>query len=308
MDRVAGDGRALATRMRPCAQLADMTTAPRRDPAFWVAALVVLLLLSMLGNALLTNPNLEWSAVWEYMFDGAVMAGLRRTLELTVICMAASFLLGILLASMRLASNRVLSAIALSYVWFFRGVPLLVQLIFWFNLGALYPRLSLGVPFGPEFISSPTNTLINPYTAALLGLALNEAAYMAEIVRAGVNSVDSGQVEAAQAVGLKKATLFRRIVLPQAMRVIVPPTGNETITMLKYTSLVSVIALPELLYSTQIISSQNFQVIPLLIVASLWYLIMVSVLMVVQQRLERRFSRSVRRQRNLRWRLFGMGR
>lgn len=287
-------------RMRPDSSLAAMKTAPRRNPGVLVAAVVVLVLSAMLVNSLLTNENYEWAVVGEFMLNDAVLAGLRRTLELTAVCMVISFLLGIVIASMRLSDNPVLSGVALVYVWFFRGVPLLVQLIFWFNLGALYPSLSLGVPFGVEAYSAPTNQLINPYTAAILGLALNEAAYMAEIVRAGITSVDPGQVEAAQALSLKKSVLFRRIVLPQAMRVIVPPTGNETITMLKYTSLVSVIALPELLYSTQIISSQNFQVIPLLIVASLWYLLMVSILMVVQQQLERRFSRSTRVARSTR--------
>lgn len=290
----AGAARAGVREFRPDASLANMKTAPRRNPWVLVAAVVVLVLTAMLVHSLLTNPNYDWAIVGEYMFNGAVVAGLRRTLELTVICMALSFVLGIVVASMRLSSNPVLSGVALAYVWFFRGVPLLVQLIFWFNLGALYPSLSIGVPFGPEAYSAPTNQLINPYTAAILGLALNEAAYMAEIVRAGIASIDPGQIEAAQALSLTKTVLFRRIILPQAMRVIVPPTGNETITMLKYTSLVSVIALPELLYSTQIISSQNFQVVPLLIVASLWYLVMVSILMVVQQQLERRFSRSTR--------------
>ncbi len=186
--------------------------------------------------------------------------------------MAIGIVGGVLLAVMRLSPNPVLAGTAGVYVWLFRGTPLITQLIFWNFLASLYPRLGLGIPFGPTFVSVDTNAVISVFTAALLGLGLNEAAYMAEIVRGGIQSVDQGQSEAAGALGLSRAQTLRRIVLPQAMRVIVPPTGNETISMLKTTSLVVVIAYFELTVAVQTIYSRTFQTIPLLIVAALWYL------------------------------------
>ena len=194
---------------------------------------------------------------------------------------------------MRLSPNPVLSGVAAVYIWLFRGTPQIAQLLFWNFLAALYPRLSLGIPFGPEFVSFDTNLLINQFTACLLGLGLNEAAYMAEIVRGGLLSVEHGQSEAAGALGMSRAQTLRRIVLPQAMRVIIPPTGNETISMLKTTSLVVVIGYFELLTSVQRIYSTNFQTIPLLIVAALWYLALTSVLSVGQGFIERRYGRGV---------------
>jgi polar amino acid transport system permease protein len=192
---------------------------------------------------------------------------------------------------MRLSKSLVLSSVASSYIWLFRGTPLLVQLLFWFNVASFVPRLSLGIPFGPSFVSANTNNVVTVLAAAILGLGLNEAAYMSEIVRAGIVSVDAGQGEAALALGMNKRLVFRRIVLPQAMRVIIPPTGNQTIGMLKGTSLVSVISLPELLYSVQLIYARNFETIPLLVVASLWYLIVTTVLSVGQHYVERHFGR-----------------
>jgi len=188
----------------------------------------------------------------------------------------------------------VVSGAASAYVWFFRGTPLLVQLIFWFNLAALYPTLGFGIPFGPAFVEVDTNSLITPLLAAILGLGLNEGAYMSEIVRAGLLSVDPGQTDAAEALGMRKVQVFRRIVLPQAMRVIIPPTGNETISMLKTTALVSVIAIPDLLFAVQVIYSRNFDVIPLLITASLWYLLVTTVLSIGQYFIERHFKRGDR--------------
>ena len=190
----------------------------------------------------------------------------------------------------------ILSGISWAYIWFFRGTPLLVQIIFWYNLAALVPQLSLGVPFGgPQLVSGDVNHIITPFTAALLGLGLNEGAYMSEIVRGGIQSVDHGQSEAATALGMRPGRVMRRIVLPQAMRVIIPPTGNQVIGMLKSSSLVSVTSLPELLYASQLIYQKTFQTIPLLIVASLWYLILTSVLSVGQYYLERRFARGAAR-------------
>lgn len=272
-----------------------LRVVPVRHPWRWVAIVVVAVLVAMLVSTILTNPNFEWDVVGQYFTSESILSGLWMTLLLTVLVMVIGVVLGIVLAVMRLSPNPILSGVSGVYIWFFRGTPVLVQLLVWFNLAALFPRISLGIPFGPEFTVLDANTLITPFVAALLGLGLNEAAYMAEIVRAGIHSVDEGQVEAAQALGMRRSLSMRRIVLPQAMRVIIPPTGNETISMLKTTSLVSVISLADLLYSAQIISSRTFQVIPLLIVASLWYLIVTTVLTVIQSRIERRYSRGSRR-------------
>ncbi|HLX21431.1 MAG TPA: amino acid ABC transporter permease, partial [Gaiellaceae bacterium] len=179
-------------------------------------------------------------------------------------------------------------------IWFFRGTPVLVQILFWFNLALLFPKIALGIPFGPTFYHHSVNSLITPYNAAILALGLNEAAYMAEIVRAGILSVDEGQSEAAAAVGMTRSQTMRRIVLPQAMRVVVPPTGNETISMLKTSSLVSVIALADLLYSAQIIYARTYQTIQLLLVASIWYLICTTVLSIGQYYVERHYARGSR--------------
>jgi len=248
----------------------------------------------MLMNTLVTNRNFGWGVVADYFFSGEILHGLALTLELTVIAMIVGVALGVLAAVLRLSGNRAVSATAWGYIWFFRGTPVFVQLLFWGYISALYPRISLGLPFGPQLISVSTNTLITPFAAAVLGLGLNEGAYMAEIVRAGILSVDRGQTEAAQALGMSRARILRRIVLPQAMKVIIPPIGNQTISMLKTTSLVSVLAFPELLYAAQLIYSANFKTIPLLLTASIWYLLVTSVLTVGQYYLERRFSRSDR--------------
>ena len=207
--------------------------------------------------------------------------------------MAIGIVLGVLLAVMRLSPNPLVSGAAWVYIWFFRGTPVLVQILLWYNIAALYPKFSVGIPFGPTFFHFTATTVITPFVAGMLGLGLNEGAYMAEIVRAGIISVPEGQTEAAQSLGMRRLQTIRRIVLPQAMRVIVPPTGNETISMLKTTSLVSVIALPhpELLYAAQLIYSVNYLTIQLLIVASLWYLIVTTVLTIGQYYLERRYAR-----------------
>src|SRR3989440_4243630 len=227
--------------------------------------------------------------------------------------MAIGVILGVVLAVMRLSPNPLVSGSSWLYIWFFRGTPVLVQLLFWYNVAALYPhQLSLGLPWIPfvglphQFVHINPNTAITPLSAAILGLGLNEAAYMAEIVRAGILSVDEGQTEAAQALGLTRLQTMRRIVLPQAMRVILPPTGNETISTLKNTSLVSVIAVTELLYSAQQIYDVNFKTIPLLIVASIWYLVMTSVAYVGQYFIERRFGRGFTRAEQRRNKVFNL--
>jgi polar amino acid transport system permease protein len=272
----------------------DITAVPVRRPGRWVAAAIVLVIAVAVVRSIATNPNFQWGVVGEYLFDGRILHGLRVTIELTVIAMAIGVVLGVLLAIMRLSPNWLVSSASSFYIWFFRGTPVLVQLLFWYNVAALYPKLALGVPFGPAFIHADANTLITPFTAAILGLGLNEGAYMAEIVRAGIISVDPGQADAAQSLGMTRLQTMRRIVLPQAMRVIIPPTGNETISMLKTSSLASVIVVTELLYASQLIYSVNFKTIPLLIVASFWYIVCTSVLYVGQYYLERYYGRGAR--------------
>ncbi|MFI6697326.1 amino acid ABC transporter permease [Streptomyces sp. NPDC050433] len=270
----------------------DAAAAARRPrPGQWTSTVVVLLAVAWLAQAVVTNKALEWSVVADYLTFPSVLRGLAMTLELTVFAMAAGILGGVLLALMRTSRTRLLRIVADGYIWIFRGTPVLVQLILWYNLAIFVPTLSIGIPFGPELVSWQTNALITPFVASLLGLALSEAAYMGEIMRAGLLSVPTGQREAAQTLGIGRAGIFTRIVLPQAMRSIVPPTGNQVINMLKGTSLVSVIAMGDLLYSVQAIYHQNFKTIPLLVVACIWYLVVTSVLYVGQAWVERRFGR-----------------
>ncbi|MEQ3553468.1 amino acid ABC transporter permease [Pseudonocardia nematodicida] len=282
----------IPTAQRPDAEVAALQVQKQRHYGRWLGVVVLGVLAAMLVNTLLTNERFQWGVVAEYFTTTTILQGLGRTLWLTAAAMGIGIVLGTVLAIMRLSPNPVFSASSGAFIWFFRGTPLLVQLIFWFNLSALYPELSLGIPFGPAFVTGSANEFITVYVAALLGLGLNEGAYMAEIVRAGIKSVPTGQREAAEALGMSSRRILFRIVLPQAMRVIIPPTGNQLIGMLKTTSLVSVIALPDLLYSAQMIYSTNFQTIPLLIVASIWYLIVTTILSIGQHFVERHFSRS----------------
>lgn len=267
------------------------TIVHARHGGRWVAAVIVLGVLAIMLQSILTNPRFGWETVWLYIREASIINGLFLTLGLTVICMVIGILLGVLVAVMRLSSNPVVYGTAFGYVTFFRGTPVLVQLLFWYNLAALYPSISFGIPG----VDLNANDLVSPMLAAVLGLGLNQGAYMSEIVRAGILSVDEGQSRAAAALGISRLHAMRRIVLPQAMRVIIPPTGNETIGMLKATALVSVIAVPDLLYSAQIISARTFETIPMLIVASLWYLLVTSVLTVGQYYLERKFAKGSHR-------------
>jgi polar amino acid transport system permease protein len=264
---------------------------PVRHPGRWLAAAIVAVIAVLLIHSIATNPRFEWDVVGDYLFDDRILRGIVTTLELTVIAMAIGVLGGVLMAVMRLSPNPMVSGASAIYIWLFRGTPVLVQLLVWNFIAAVYPEISFGLPF----VHLDANDLIKPFTAAILALGLNEAAYMAEIVRAGILSVDEGQSEAAQALGMTRTQTMRRIVLPQAMRVIVPPTGNETISMLKTTSLASVIAVTELTYAAQLIYAQNYKTIPLLIVISIWYLLGTSILSVGQFFLERRFGRGFRR-------------
>jgi len=264
---------------------------PVRHPGRWVAAAVIAVLVAMFAKSLLTNDAFRWPVVGQYLFSVPVLRGLVNTLVLTVLAMLIGIVGGVVLAVMRLSPNPIVAGASAVYIWVFRGTPLIVQLVVWNFLGLFYPRLGLGIPFGPVFFSVDTNTVISVFVAALLGLGLNEAAYMAEIVRGGLTAVDNGQTEAAGALGMSRGQTLRRIVLPQAMRVIVPPTGNEVISMLKTTSLVVVIGYFELFVSVQQIYARTFQTVPLLIVAVLWYLLLTSILSIGQYFLERRFGR-----------------
>jgi polar amino acid transport system permease protein len=274
----------------------EIKAIPVRHPGRWVAGALVVLFAAAVVKSVATNPRFEWSVVGDYLFSSRVLHGLVLTLELTVTSMAIGIGLGALLAVMRLSPNPLVSGASWTYIWFFRATPVLVQILFWGYIAALYPRFSLSIPFGPELWSGDANSLITPFVAGMLALGLNEAAYMAEIVRAGIISVDEGQIQASKSLGMTRLLTMRRIVLPQAMRVIIPPTGNETISMLKTTSLVSVLAVTELLYSVQLIYSVNYRTIPLLIVASIWYLAVTTVLMIGQYYVERYYSRGTERE------------
>jgi polar amino acid transport system permease protein len=268
---------------------------PVRHPLRWVAAAVILVLVAQLAHFLVTNAELDWATVWHYLFSGTILTGVEHTIQLTIIAMAMGIVIGVILAIMRLSANPILRAVSWVYIWLFRGTPVLVQLLFWFNLPAVLHSISVGVPFGPSWFHTDPKTLITQFAAACLGLGLNEGAYMAEIARAGILSVDEGQTEAASALGMTRLQTMRRIVLPQAMRVIIPPTGNETISMLKTTSLVFAIGYSELLFTVQIIYARTYQTIPLLLVASLWYLFLTSILTVGQYYIERRYARGASR-------------
>ena len=280
-----------ATKGRPEA----IRAVPVRRPGRWVAVAGIALIAMMMVNMFVTNTNFNWPEQGKYVFDLNVLEGVRTTLWLTAGAMAIGLVLGIVVAIMRLSTNPLVSGAAWLYVWVFRGTPVLVQLLFWANIGALLPTIGLGVPFGPEFITWKTFDLVPSVAAALLGLGLNEGAYMSEIVRAGIVSVDEGQSEAATALGFSRMQTLRRIVLPQAMRVIVPPFGNETISMLKTTSLVAYVPFYELLFAVQNIYVRTYQVMPMLIMVSLWYLFMSSILTVFQYYIERHYARGATR-------------
>src|SRR3954447_17859804 len=274
----------------------ELRAVPVRHRGRWVASAIVALVVVVAIHSVATNPRFGWGTVGHYLFAYRILSGLVKTLELTVIAMVVGVLLGVLLAVMRLSPNPLVSAVSWVYIWLFRGTPVLVQILFWSFISALYPRVSFGVPFGgPELFGGNANSIITPFVAAVLALGLNEGAYMAEIVRARIISVDGGQTEAAQSLGMTRLQTMRRIVLPQAMRVISPPTGNETISMLKTTSLVVVIGYFELLTSVQRIYSTNFQTIPLLIVAAAWYLALTSLLSIGQGFVERHYGRGTSR-------------
>jgi polar amino acid transport system permease protein len=260
---------------------------PQRRLGQWTAAVVVLALLGLAVNSVLRNKAFQWDVVADYFTSDSVLRGLWLTLWLTAVVMVLGFALGTLLAALRLSANPVLRSVSWGYVWLFRSIPILVQLLLWFNIGALYPEL-----FGVRTVN-----LLGPVEVAIVGLTLHEAAYAAEVVRGGILSVDRGQIEAAQALGLSRRRRWWRIVLPQAMRSIVPPAGNMLIGTLKGTSIVSVIAVNDLLFSAQLIYHRTYQVIPLLMVATLWYTVVTSVLGVGQYYVEKHYARGSERAR-----------
>jgi polar amino acid transport system permease protein len=265
---------------------------PAPTPTRWLGLALVALFAVWIAYQLLTNPGFQWPTVFRYLLHPLVLRGVLTTIELTAAVMLVGIALGIPIALMRLSGGQILPLCAQAFTWFFRGVPVLVQLVFWYNLAALFPTISFGIPFGgPKLVEVSSTVAINSFLAALLGLGLNEAAYMAEIIRAGLLSVEPGQTEAARALGYRPAQSFRVVILPQAMRAIVPPTGNQVIGMLKFTSLASVVALSELMNAVESIYTRTFETIPLLIVAALWYLILVTMLSVIQHFIERRYGR-----------------
>ena len=265
-----------------------------RRPGQWVGAAVLLVLFAMLVHTVVTNGRFQWNVVGDYFVSRSILDGLVLTLWLTAAVMTCGFVLGIGLAAMRLSANPILRSLSFGYVWLVRSVPLLVQLLFWYEIASLYPQLSLGIPFGHEFVSVKTAHLFTGILAAFVGLTVDTAAFSAEIVRGGIVSVERGQSEAAEALGLSRGRIFRRIVLPQAMPAIVPSTGNLLIGLLKATSIVSVIAVQDLLYSVQLIYQQNFLIMPLLMVATLWYIILTTLLSIGQYFIERYYARGKR--------------
>lgn len=265
---------------------------PVPRPGRWISAAVLLVVVGAIVNSLVTNPNYQWPVVWEWLFSRTILIGVKYTLILTVLAMLLGTFLAVTMAVMRQSPNPVLRSVSWFYIWFFRGTPVYTQLIFWSLLPVLYPTLTFGVPFGPDFFTFSTSELLSLFWMAVFGLGFNEGAYLAEIIRAGINSVDRGQWEAATALGMSRAQVMRRIILPQAMRVIVPPLGNETISMLKTTSLVAAIPFTlELTFAARTKGSNLFAPVPLLICAAIWYLVITSILMVIQHYIEAYFGR-----------------
>ncbi len=266
---------------------------PVRHWGQWISAGAILFVLAWLGAAAVQSNFVDLGDVRRFQFNRLILEGLRNTIVLSVLAQATGIVLGVLFGVMRRSRNPVSGGVSWFYVWLFRGTPVTVQLLFWFNgVPAVFETLSIKVPFVDVYLyREPMVDFMTPFMAAFLGLALNEGAYMAEIVRAGIVSVDEGQVEAAQALGMTPLLTMRRIVLPQAMRVIVPPTGNEFISMLKTTSLASAVAYGELLRRSSDIYSRTLEPVPLLVVVSLWYLALTTVASAGQHFLERRYGR-----------------
>ena len=282
----------------PATSPAAIDAVPLRHPWRWVAAVVIIVLAALFLYGVATNDAYRWHIFAKYVFNERVISvGLVNTLQLTIYSMVLAIALGVILAVMRLSPNPVFKSVSWVYLWIFRGTPVYVQLVFWGLIPTIYANIQLGVPFGPSLFAVNLQALSIPFLLAILGLALNEAAYMAEIIRAGISSVPEGQLEASTALGMSWGMAMRRTVLPQAMRVIIPPTGNEVISMLKTTSLVTAVPFALDLYgiTSREIAAREFEPVPLLLVAAFWYLVVTSILMVGQYYLERYYARGASR-------------
>ena len=279
----------------------EPVVVPLRHPWRWVSSAVAVVLVAMLVHTLFSKVNGQWrfgwNVVFQYLFNKYVLEGLWLTVFVTIMSMLIGFVLGMILAVMRMSSNRLMTGIAWLYTWFFRGTPVYVQLLFWYNIAILYQSITLGIPFSHAWtlLTISSNSVFTVVRAAIVAFGLNEAAYFSEIARGGLLSIDEGQLEAAKAIGMTRGQSLRYIIVPQAMRVILPPSGNEVISMLKTTSIASAIGLPELLYQTDNIAARTFQVMPMLIVASLWYLAVTTVLSIGQFYLERHYAKGALR-------------
>ena len=291
------DGSAVTMTAEPDSVAPELINAvPLRRPGRVLAAAIVIVLLALFVYGAATNSAYDWQTVGKYLFDQRVSQAAFITLLLTALAMTGAIILGVILAVMRLSPNPVLRWVSWLYLWVFRGTPVYVQLVFWGLVSTIYQRIDLGIPFVHQFAHIKTASFFSYFWLAVIGLTLNESAYMAEIVRAGITSVDEGQHEAAVALGMSWGQTMGRIVLPQAMRVIIPPTGNELISMLKTTSLVTAVPYSFELYSrTRDLAIETFNPIPMLLVASIWYLFFTSILMVGQFYLERYFARGASR-------------
>lgn len=284
---------ATTTSIDDAARVATLPEARNHHLGRWAISIIVVVLAALMVRVLATNPNLDWAVVGKYLFNPTVLDGVKNTIVITVLAQTIGVMGGLLLALARLSANPVLRVGANAYIWLFRGVPVLVQLIFWFNLGLVFPSITLAVPgTAITLISIPTNSAITPFVAVLLGLGLNEMAYMAEIIRGGLLGVPPGQREAAASLGMTPLQTLRKVTLPQATRLIVPPTSNQLIIMLKISALASVVTYQDLLTSVQLIYSVNLRTLELLTVASIWYVLLTTVCTLGQSALERRLGRS----------------
>ncbi|MER5302460.1 amino acid ABC transporter permease [Streptomyces lasiicapitis] len=273
----------------------ELRVVPARHYWRWAAGAAVLVLTAQFAHGLVTNPAWEWEVFFRYVTADSVLRAVWVTLQLTVYGTVLGFALGLVLALMRLSRSPLLAGVAWAYVWAFRSIPLIVQLLFWFNLAYLYEELGVGIPFGPVVWSFGTMHLVGAMSAAVIGLALHQAAYAAEILRGGFLAVEPGQLEAAAALGIPRLRQLRRIVLPQAMRSVLPNAANEIVSLFKGTSIVSVMAIGELFYQVQVIYGRNGRVVPLLMVATAWYIVLTTLLSVVQYYVERHFARGADR-------------
>ncbi|MCC3701971.1 amino acid ABC transporter permease [Rouxiella badensis] len=283
------DLRANTALKSPAVDLSEYHYVPRRYYGRIVASVIILALLALLINAF-AHGKIEWRFVGQFLTARAILFGLGNTIVMSILAMALGVIFGVIIAVMRMSSNPVLSGVAIGYTWIFRGTPLILQLLLWFNLALIFPTIGI-----PGLFQLQTVDIMTPFSAALLGLSINQGAYTSEVVRAGLISVDLGQYEAAKSIGMTRLHALRRIILPQAMRVIIPPIGNEFISMVKTTSLASMIQYSELLYNAQTIYFANARVMELLFVAGIWYLVVVTLLSLGQNRLERYFGRGTRR-------------